>query len=150
MTRLPKAPAPPIYGSTYSNVAGVGIDLTHVSDVRESIRVFGDRYLSRIFTERELADCRTSADPVPRLAARFAAKEAALKALRVEGPRPPWTSMEVSRNPGGWCDEVRMTDAAWRAASARGISSMLVSLSHEDDAAIAIVVATRDAKSATV
>jgi holo-[acyl-carrier protein] synthase len=141
-------PLPPMVESALG-VVGVGIDLTHVSEVRDSIRIFGDRYLYRVFTERELADCRTSSDPVPRLAARFAAKEAAVKALRVEGPRPPWTSMEVSRDPGGWCDEVRLRGAALRLARARGIGSMLVSLSHEADAAVAVVVATRDVRSAS-
>ena len=152
VTQLPAALPPPLHESAHgyvscANVVSVGIDLTHVSDVRESISVFGDRYLSRIFTSRELADCETSSDPVPRLAARFAAKEAAVKALRVEGSRPPWTSMEVSRNPGGWCDEVLMIGAARRLARARGIDRMMVSLSHEADAAVAFVVATRNAVS---
>ena len=152
VTQLPAVLPPPLHESAQgdfacTNVVGVGIDLTHVPDVRQSILAFGDRYLSRIFTARELADCETSSDPVPRLAARFAAKEAAVKALRVEGPRPPWTSMEVSRNPGGWCDEVLMVGAARQMAQARGIDRLIVSLSHEDDAAVAVVVATRNAAS---
>jgi holo-[acyl-carrier protein] synthase len=142
-------PAPLACSAGCSNVVAVGIDLTHVSEVRESVRVFGDRYLSRVFTARELEDCNSSLDPLPRLAARFAAKEATIKALRVEGPRPEWTSMEVWRSPVGWCEEVYLSGLALRLARNRGIARILVSLSHEDDEAVAVVVATRDAHSQT-
>ena len=142
VTRLPPAPVPPTHASCPGNVVAVGVDLTHVSAVRESVRVFGDRYLSRIFTARELADCNTSADPIPRLASRFAAKEATIKALKVEGAQPPWNCMEVWRSPNGWCDEVRLSGSAVGLAGRRGVDRLLVSLSHEGDEAVAMVVAT--------
>jgi holo-[acyl-carrier protein] synthase len=127
----------------FANVAAVGIDLTLVSDVRDSLAHFGDRYLRRVFTAREYADSCSSADPAPHLAARFAAKEATLKALKVEGAQPEWTSMEVRRHPLGWCDEMHLTGSAARLAAHRGVDRLCVSLSHEGDAAVAVVVATR-------
>jgi holo-[acyl-carrier protein] synthase len=127
----------------YHNVVAVGIDLIRVRDVRDSLGEFGERYLRRLFTNRELIDCCSSADPIPRLAARYAAKEATIKALKVNGCQPVWTSMEVWRNPLGWCDEMRLSGAAARLAVERGVGRLHVSLSHEDDAAIAVVLATR-------
>lgn len=124
----------------------VGVDLALVSDVRASVSTFGERYLRRIFTEQELADCYSSLDPIPRLAARFAAKEATIKALRVDGPQPNWTSMEVVRDVAGWCDEMRLRGSAADLAAKRGIGRLLVSLSHEQDAAVAVVVATKPAQ----
>jgi len=126
----------------YNNVVAVGIDLIKVRDIRDSVGEFGERYLRRLFTNRELIDCCSSADPIPRLAARFAAKEATIKALRVNGCQPVWTSMEVGRDPSGWCDEMRLSGTAARLAVERGIERLHVSLSHEDDAAIAVVLAT--------
>ena len=144
MTQWPPVPIPPAGSGYCTNVVGVGIDLAKVSEVRDSIQRFGDRYLNKLFTLDEVDYCRLSADPAPRLAARFAAKEATIKALKVEGAQPAWTSMEVRRSPLGWCDEIRLTGKARTLADERGISRLLVSLSHEDNEAVAIVVATRD------
>jgi holo-[acyl-carrier protein] synthase len=119
----------------------VGIDLTSVSAVRRSIDSFGERYLRRVFTANEITQCATSADPVPHLAARFAAKEATIKALRVDGTQPPWNSIEVRRQPEGWC-LLHLDGAAARIVEARGITELTLSLSHEGDIAAAVVVAT--------
>ena len=67
------------------NVVAVGIDLADISAVRDSIDHFGARYLDRIFTPGERAQCAESSDPTPHLAARFAAKEATIKALMIDG-----------------------------------------------------------------
>lgn len=69
----------------------VGIDLIDVVDVADSLRIFGDRYLERVYTSAERR--QTAGDP-RRLAACFSAKEAVLKALAVL-ERPPWTSVEI-------------------------------------------------------
>jgi len=131
------APVDPAPG----NLIAVGIDLVSVPEVRQAWHTFGERYLRRVYTSTELVDCRMSADPAPRLAARFAAKEATIKALMVEGAQPPWTSMEVWRHPLGWC-EMRLTGHAARIAEERGIGRLAVSLSHEGNLAAAVVVAT--------
>jgi holo-[acyl-carrier protein] synthase len=119
----------------------VGADLVKVGQVSDSIAHFGDRYLRRIYTEQEIASCAGTL-PVASagLAARFAAKEAALKVLRPEGHRPEWRSLEVLRHPGGWCTMALSGHAAELAAQA-GIGELAVSLTHEDGIAAAVVVA---------
>ena len=64
---------------------GVGLDLVEIDEIRDSIQSFGERYLGRVFTPAELNECGTSP---ARLAERFAAKEAILKALQVDGAVP--------------------------------------------------------------
>lgn len=125
-------------------VVSVGIDLTLVADVRESVETFGDRYLRRVFTPQELIDSFSTTDPMAGLAARFAAKEATIKALKVDGAQPTWTSMEVHRNASGSFDQVRVTGEAAGLAARRGIETLSLSLSHEAGGAIAIVVAEAD------
>jgi holo-[acyl-carrier protein] synthase len=120
-------------------VVAVGVDLASIEELRQAINQFGERYLHRLFTERELAECQSRADPAPHLAARFAAKEATFKALRLEGPQPPWTSIEVYSDQDGRC-ELRLTGAAAALASERGIAKLVVSLTHEGDMAAAVVV----------
>lgn len=132
-----------VFSPPAGNVVSVGIDLTEVSAVRESLDRFGVRYLARIFTPAEQARCAESSDPAPHLAARFAAKEATIKALMIDGAIPPWTSMEVLGGNPGSC-RLHLTGSAARIAQERGIDRFMVSLSHEADMAIAIVVATAD------
>lgn len=123
------------------NVVAVGIDLADISAVRDTIDHFGAQYLDRIFTPGERAQCAESFDPAPHLAARFAAKEATIKALMIDGPIPPWTSMEVQRQSAGFC-RMHLTGSAARIAKDKGIDGLIVSLSHDAGMAIAIVVAT--------
>src|SRR3989449_939421 len=76
-------------------INGIGVDLVNIPRMRDVIDRWRDRFLQRVFTEAEIAYCRARRDPVPHFAARFAAKEAGLKALgtglRLGGrwPRPP-------------------------------------------------------------
>lgn len=120
-----------------------GIDLVVVDDVRDALRVHGDRYLNRLFTPGEQADCRDrdgAPDP-QRLAARFAAKEAAIKVLRPRDVAVPWRAIEVVRDPGGWVD-LRWHEPAADLAAAAGLGVPSLSLTHERDTAAAVVVAT--------
>ena len=120
-----------------------GIDLVHVPCVRASLERFGDRYLTRVFTAGEIADA--GIDPVrmpERLAARFAAKEAAIKALGLCDVGIAWTDMEVSRAADGRCT-LRLHGAANRQAAALGAGAMTLSLTHDGDYAAAVVVVDR-------
>lgn len=124
----------------------VGIDLTSVTEVAASVARFGDRYIERMFTPHERACCRHQDRPetpdtyrVESLAARFAAKEAALKVLRPPGSRPPWRDIEVYRTEGGWC-EMRLWGSAAALAAGAGINQWSVSLTHHDSMAAAVVV----------
>ena len=119
----------------------VGVDLTSVGDVRDSLAQQGDRYLKRLFTDHEVASCQGASGPVAEsLAARFAAKEAVLKVLRPTGSRPEWRDIEVFRHPSGACDIV-LRGGASTLAEAQGIEQLSVSLSHEAGMAVAVVVA---------
>jgi holo-[acyl-carrier protein] synthase len=117
-----------------------GIDLVHVPCVRDSLERFGRRYLGRVYTEGEIADA--GVDPVrmpERLAARFAAKEAAIKALGLADLGVAWTDMEVSRAADGQCT-LRLHRAAHRQAEALGAGAIALSLTHDGDYAMALVV----------
>jgi holo-[acyl-carrier protein] synthase len=114
----------------------VGIDLVDVSRIAASIDAFGDRFLRRVFTDGELAYAQASpALTAERLAARFAAKEAAKKALDLEGVA--WRDLEVVRSPSGAC-HLCLHGAARVAA---GALSFALSMSHEGDHATAVVIA---------
>ena len=80
-----------------------GVDVVDVGDVREALERFGDRYRRRIFTDREIADaCAPVRDVEARsLAARFAAKEAVMKALKARDPAPRWREIDVRRSDDG-------------------------------------------------
>jgi holo-[acyl-carrier protein] synthase len=120
----------------------VGIDLVSVSSVQEAIRLHAKSYLERVYSERELQDCRLSQGIAPeRLAARFAAKEATLKVLRPADDAVPWHAIEVLRDPSGWV-ELRLSGGAAALANAAGLTEFSVSLTHEDGMAAAVVVAS--------
>jgi phosphopantetheine--protein transferase-like protein len=115
----------------------VGIDLVALGDVRESLRVHADRWLARVLTDPEAADCRVAGGiDAGRVAARFAAKEAVLKVLRPDaGTAIPWRAIEVR---GG-----RLAldgPAAARAADA-GIGDLALSLTRAGEHAAAFVLA---------
>ena len=115
----------------------VGIDTVEVAAVEAALRAHGDRYLQRVYTAREVADC--GGDP-ERLAARFAAKEATLKALRAGAGGVPWAAVEVRRDPAGHTD-LALSGAAAQLAAEAGIDELAVSLTHEAGLASAVVVA---------
>jgi holo-[acyl-carrier protein] synthase len=115
--------------------------MTKVSDVAASIDRFGDRYTGRVYTHDEIAYCTQSpARTAERFAARFAAKEATIKVLHADGERPDWRTIEVVRDPAGWCD-IRLHGSAATMAAAAGISALSVSLTHDGDYASAVVLA---------
>src|SRR5216117_4246293 len=82
-------------------INGIGVDLVNIPRMRDVIDRWQDRFLQRVFTEQEIAYCRARRDPVPHFAARFAAKEAGLKALGT-GLRlgVSWRELEVRRERG--------------------------------------------------
>lgn len=118
----------------------IGCDVVMVADVERSMDSFGERYLRRTFTEREVAE---SAGPTRgrRLAARFAAKEAVMKVLRPVDDAVPWTSIEVRRASWGGC-EIELTGAAARLAAREMLGEIQISMSHEGEIAFATAIAT--------
>jgi holo-[acyl-carrier protein] synthase len=124
----------------------VGLDLVEVAVVADSVERFGDRYVSRIYTDHEIACCRRDGRDGPgttyameSLAARFAAKEAVLKVLRPVELQPAWRNIELHRMTGGWC-EIRLSGRAAKLAAEAGLGEFSVSLSHESTLAAAVVV----------
>jgi holo-[acyl-carrier protein] synthase len=115
-----------------------GVDLIEVGRVRTAIEQHGERFLQRIFTANELADCQGQ---VPSLAARFAAKEAAAKALGTGIGDVSWQEIEVRRGPKKEPYLVFYGEAR-KLSDALGLNEWSLSLSHTHEHAIALVVAT--------
>ena len=122
-------------------VVGLGTDLIEVSRIEQSIRRFGDRFLARIYTPREIAYCtRKQKSAAESFAARFAAKEAAAKALGTGISRGvTWLEIEVTREPTGKPTLSLHGRAAERAQSL-GVRHSSISLTHTKDIALAVVV----------
>lgn len=121
------------------NVLRVGIDLVKISRIAQSREQFGERFLRRIFTDGEIEYALSSPPHTDaRLAARFAAKEATIKALRVDGEGINFRQIEVCREPSGACTLALHGEVA---RLAEGIGQFALSMSHEGDYATAMVVA---------
>jgi holo-[acyl-carrier protein] synthase len=121
-------------------IVGTGIDIAEVPRIRHSIERFGDRFLRRIFTEGEIRYCDSKANRVERYAARFAAKEAAMKALGTGWSRGVrWRDCEVVRLPGGR-PTMSFHGKAGEFATRLGVKNAALSLSHTSEQAIAQVI----------
>src|SRR5438876_9069160 len=114
-------------------INGIGVDLVNIPRMRDVIDRWQDRFLQRVFTEQEIAYCRSRRDPVPHFAARFAAKEAGLKALGTGlrfGIR--WSELEVQRE-RGQAPTLVLRGRSREIGRARGGSRMLLALTHDGD-----------------
>ena len=121
-------------------VRGIGIDVCKVERISESLRRFGERMERRLFTSDELAYCRGFKDPLPHLAARFAAKEAAFKAIGTGlSGGIGWKQAEVIQ-PGGQQPRLEFHGAALERFRALGCQHTHVSITHDGGLAIACVV----------
>ena len=118
-------------------VLSTGIDIIEIERFKESVSRQGDKFLKRVFTNQELLDC---GDRLESLAARFAAKEAASKALGCGIGKVSWLDLEITRNdenqPG-----IILHGTALELAESLNLNTWSISLSHSDEIAIAIVVA---------
>ncbi len=121
-------------------IVGTGIDIAEVPRIAESIERFGDRFLNRIFTDGERRYCDSKANKHERYAARFAAKEAGMKAIGTgwnHGVR--WRDVEVVRMPGGK-PTIQFHGKAAEFATRLGTRNVSLSLTHTKDHAIAQVI----------
>jgi holo-[acyl-carrier protein] synthase len=123
-----------------SMILGTGVDIAEVSRVRESIERFGDRFLRRIFTDGEIRYCERKASRFESYAARFAAKEAGMKALGTgwsHGIR--WRDIEVVR-PQGQRPTLQFHGEAAAIAAKLGAKNIALSLTHTSEQALAHVI----------
>jgi holo-[acyl-carrier protein] synthase len=121
-------------------IVGTGIDIAEVPRMAQAIARFGQRFLARVFTEGEIRYCDSKANRIERYAARFAAKEAGMKALGTgwsHGVR--WRDIEVLRQPGGR-PTLAFHGRAGEFASRLGVVNVALSLTHTADEAMAQVI----------
>ena len=119
------------------NVKGIGIDLAVITRIRQVVERWDERFLRRVFTEAEIAYCRRRRDPIPHFAARFAAKEATLKALGTGlSMGVNWQELEVRRERGG-APTMVLSGRCRSIALAKGADRVLLSLTHDGDYALA-------------
>ena len=121
-------------------IIGTGVDICEVSRIAESIARFGDRFLQRVFTEGEIRYCKSKRNSTERFAARFAAKEAAMKALGTGASRGvTWTSIEVAHALGGR-PVLRLSGTTSAIADKLGVKRTSLSVTHTESTAMAVVI----------
>lgn len=118
---------------------GLGVDLVEVGRMRDTL-ARTPTFAARVFTEGERAYAESATDPSERYAARFAAKEAVLKALGVGIGAADWHDIEVVRAESG-APSLHLRGRAAALADAAGVTGWRISLTHTRDTAEAVVVA---------
>ena len=122
------------------SVLGIGVDIVKVDRIRDALARFGERMEKRLFTPAELEYSRRQKDPLPHLAARFAAKEAAFKAIGTGlSGGVGWKDAEVIQ-PGGQQPRLEFHGIGRERFLALGGRATHVSLSHDAGLAVACVV----------
>jgi holo-[acyl-carrier protein] synthase len=119
----------------------MGMDVVDIRRINESIDKFGTRFLQRLFSDTEISYALDGeGQAAQRLAARFAAKEAAIKAFNLSETGVSWRDIEVQKQPDGACSLALHGRAAVKVAEL-GVSEIALSLSHDGDYAAAVVTA---------
>jgi holo-[acyl-carrier protein] synthase len=122
-----------------SNIIGLGLDATDIPRIAATIARYQDRFLRRVFTDGEIAYCTARRDPAVHFAGRFAAKEAAMKALGTGHTQNVlWRDVEVVRRGGP--PRLLFHGGAARKFAALGASSSLLTITHSDTLALAQVL----------
>lgn len=135
----PARPLPAANASRGDIVVGIGIDIEEVARVEELVTRYGDRFIRRIFTEDEAAYCLRRRSPAQHLAARFSAKEAAMKALGTGRSRGVlWRDVEVVRISGP--PQLRLHGGARRRFETLGATGALLTMTHSRQLAVAQVI----------
>lgn len=121
-------------------IYGTGVDIVEVYRMKDAVKKWGDSFLNKIFTEREIGYSRSRKSSFQHYAGRFAAKEAVVKAFG-DGARSPfrWTDIEILNNEDGKPDIIFYNDAL-RLKKKKKIGHALVSISHSRNYAVANVI----------
>jgi len=120
----------------------MGVDLAEVPRIRQAVERYGRRFLERVYTTRELAyvDRRGEASRFERLAGRFAAKEAGMKAIGTGWRRGVrWQDFEVSNLPSGR-PTLLLHGVAAKVAAELGVRNVVLSVTHTAEQAMAVVI----------
>ena len=121
-------------------ILGTGVDLAEVARIRASIERYGDRFTRRVFTDLEIAYVERKANKYERYAARFAAKEAGMKAIGTGwSSGVKWKDLEVANLPSGR-PTLALHGAAGEIALRLGVQAVHLSLTHTAEQALAYVV----------
>jgi holo-[acyl-carrier protein] synthase len=126
-------------------VKGIGIDMVDIARVDRAVNRWGERFTGRVFTEEELTYSRRHSRPAQHLSARFAGKEAVVKALGGLGGGGRMSEIEIVSGPMGR-PLVRLHGSVRRLAAERGVSEIFLSLSHTGQTAVAQAVAVGGAE----
>lgn len=121
-------------------IVGLGVDIAEVSRVQAAIERHGEHFLRRVFTDAEIAYCERHRNRFERYAGRFAAKEAAMKALGTgwrKGVR--WVDVEVTRN-GAGKPSIALHGRAGEFAAKMKVRNISLSITHTGDTAYAQVI----------
>ena len=139
VARAAASPAPAVGNATRGDILiGIGIDIEEVSRVEDLVTRYGDRFISRIFTDGEAGYCLRRRVPAQHLAARFSAKEAAMKALGTGRARGVlWRDVEVVRRGGP--PQLVLHGGARRRFETLGATGALLTMTHSRELAIAQV-----------
>lgn len=122
-----------------SNIIGLGLDATEIPRIAATIERYGDRFLHRVFTDGEIAYCTRRREPATHFAARFAAKEAGMKALGTgHSQEVLWRDVEVVRTGGP--PQLQFHGGAARRFAAMRAQSSLLTLTHSETLAFAQVL----------
>ena len=133
-------------GRSAMEIIGSGLDATEIARIAGVIERYGDRFVTRVFTDGEIAYCRRKRDAASSFAARFAAKEAAMKALGTGHSRGVfWRGIEVVRHGGP--PRLRFHGGAAARFASMGADGSLLTLTHSRDLAIAHVLLVRGSTS---
>ncbi len=122
-------------------VYGIGVDIIRVSRIRAAVERWGERFLSRVFTRGEIAYCQRKSNPFPSLAVRFAAKEAMIKALRLQGG-VCLAEIEVTNDHSG-IPGLKASGQVAAFLRENALCEPQLSLSHEEEYGIAFVIVER-------
>lgn len=121
-------------------IVGTGVDLAEVARIQHSIERFGDKFIRRIYTPREIAYVERKANRFERYAARFAAKEAGMKAIGTGWKRGvTWQDFEVSNLPSGK-PTLQFHGVAAKVAESLQVRNVSLSLTHTAELGMAHVI----------
>jgi holo-[acyl-carrier protein] synthase len=121
-------------------IIGIGTDIVDIDRIAELVNQGDNKFLQRVFTEKESQYCQSKKRSAQHFAARFAAKEAILKALGTGFREVSWLDMEVANDHLGK-PEVRLQGKVKELAMELGIANWHISLSHSENTAIAFCIA---------